>query len=245
MSPFAHLHVHTEYSLLDGLSRISQLIAQAKALGMDTLAVTDHGTMYAAIEFYTKAKEAGIKPIIGCEAYMAPRGRQQREPRLDNNPYHLTLLAQDRTGYKNLIKLSTEAHLNGYYYRPRLDRELLAEHTKGLIALSGCPSAEIPRLLLEGNLEGARRAAQKLGLQVGEEKPSTVSEDFSRFSSAVPGVYFLVGAGHTDGRPMRHAHNAQFDLDEAGYIEVAKAWAAAIDADPTVAPAIGAGLAKR
>jgi len=159
MSSFTHLHVHTEYSLLDGLSRISSLLARAKVLGMDTLAVTDHGVMYAAIEFYTKAKEAGIKPIIGCEAYMAPRGRQQREPRLDNNPYHLTLLAQDRTGYKNLIKLSTEAHLSGYYYRPRLDRELLAEHAKGIIVLSGCPSAEIPRLLLEGNLEGARRAA--------------------------------------------------------------------------------------
>jgi DNA polymerase-3 subunit alpha len=159
MPSFAHLHVHTEYSLLDGLSRLSPLIAQAKALGMDALAVTDHGAMYAAIEFYTKAKEAGIKPIIGCEAYMAPRGRQQREPRLDNNPYHLTLLAQDRTGYKNLIKLSTEAHLSGYYYRPRLDRELLAGHAKGIIALSGCPSAEIPRLLLEGNLEGARRSA--------------------------------------------------------------------------------------
>jgi DNA polymerase-3 subunit alpha len=155
---FTHLHVHTEYSLLDGLCSVPQLISRAKELGMDSLAITDHGAMYGVIEFYLAAKEAGVKPILGCEFYVAPLGRHSREP-ADKNPYHLILLAKDKDGYQNLIQLTTRSHLEGFYYRPRVDRELLAEHHEGLVALSACLQGEIPRLILEGRAAEARRAA--------------------------------------------------------------------------------------
>jgi DNA polymerase-3 subunit alpha len=159
MSSFTHLHVHTEYSLLDGLAKIDKLVARAREMGMDAMAITDHGAMYGVIDFYLAAKEQGLRPIIGCEMYLAPRGRDQRVPKLDANPFHLILLATNRTGYRNLIKLTTEAHLNGYYYKPRIDRELLAQCHHGLIAMTSCGSGEIPRLLASGDREGARRAA--------------------------------------------------------------------------------------
>jgi len=158
MTDFVHLHVHTEYSLLDGMSRLDRLVEAVKARGMDAVAMTDHGAMYAAIEFYTLAKSAGIKPIIGMEAYVAPGSRTERDGRGDTS-YHLTLLAADDTGYKNLIKLTTEAHLTGYYYKPRIDKDLLTRYSQGLIVLSGCPSGELSRLLLDGNMEGAARLA--------------------------------------------------------------------------------------
>jgi DNA polymerase-3 subunit alpha len=156
---FTHLHVHTEFSLLDGLSRVNQLVARAKELHMDALAITDHGGMYAAIDFYTRCKEAGIKPLIGAEFYIGPRGMHQKESKLDQSPYHLVLLAADRTGYRNLLYLTSQAHLEGFYYKPRVDKELLAKHAKGLVALSACGSGEVPRLLLNGNPQGARQAA--------------------------------------------------------------------------------------
>jgi DNA polymerase-3 subunit alpha len=155
---FTHLHVHTEYSLLDGLCSIPRLISRAKELGMDCLAITDHGAMYGVIEFYLAAKEAGVKPILGCEFYVAPLGRHSREA-ADKNPYHLILLAKDKQGYQNLIQLTTRSHLEGFYYKPRVDRELLAEHHEGLVALSGCLQGEIPRLILEGRADEARKAA--------------------------------------------------------------------------------------
>ena len=155
---FIHLHVHTEYSLLDGLCRIPHLISRAKELGMDSMAITDHGVMYGAIEFYQTAKANGVKPIIGCELYVAPQGRLSREP-ADKNPYHITILAKDKTGYRNLLQLNTKAHLEGFYYRPRVDRELLTQHHEGLVALSGCLQGEVPRLLLEGREDDARKAA--------------------------------------------------------------------------------------
>jgi DNA polymerase-3 subunit alpha len=151
---FIHLHVHTEYSLLDGLCRIPQLIAKAKELGMTSLAITDHGSMHGVIDFYTAAKEAGIKPIIGCETYVAETNRQSRNAS-DKNPYHLVLLAKNQQGYHNLIHLITKAHLEGFYYKPRVDKELLAQYHEGLIALSACAHGELPRLILEGNLEEA------------------------------------------------------------------------------------------
>jgi DNA polymerase-3 subunit alpha len=156
---FTHLHVHTEYSLLDGMCRISRLISRAKELGMESLAITDHGSMYGVIDFYLAAKEAGIKPILGCEFYVAPVGRHSREAG-DKNPYHLILLARNEVGYQNLIQLTTKAHLEGFYYRPRVDHELLAEHHQGLVALSACTQGEIPRLILEGRGEEARQAAR-------------------------------------------------------------------------------------
>jgi len=155
---FTHLHVHTEYSLLDGMSRIPRLVARAKEFGMDSLAITDHGVMYGAIQFYLAAREAGIKPIIGCEVYVAHNSRLSREVN-DKNAYHLVLLARNQTGYQNLIQLTTKAHLEGFYYKPRVDKELLEQHHRGLIALSACISGEIPRLILEGRLEEAKQAA--------------------------------------------------------------------------------------
>jgi len=155
---FTHLHVHTEYSLLDGLCRIPQLVGRAKELGMNSVAVTDHGAMYGVIQFYRAAREAGIKPIIGCEMYVALRGREQKDT-ADKNPYHLTLLVKNEAGYHNLTQLNSKAHLEGFYYRPRVDRELLLKHRQGLIALSGCLQGEVPRLLLEGRTNEAREAA--------------------------------------------------------------------------------------
>ncbi|MBL7126031.1 MAG: DNA polymerase III subunit alpha [Dehalococcoidales bacterium] len=156
---FTHLHVHTEYSLLDGMCRIPQLFSRAKELGMDSLAITDHGAMYGVIEFYRNAREAGIKPIIGCEVYLAPGSRSGRDV-ADRNHYHLILLAKNYTGYQNLIQLVTKAHLEGFYYRPRVDKELLEQHHDGLIALSSCLAGEISRLILNGRLQDAKEAAQ-------------------------------------------------------------------------------------
>ena len=155
---FTHLHVHTEYSLLDGLSRIGPLVQRTRELGMDSLAITDHGALYGAIEFYTECQNAGIKPIIGCEVYVAQGSRHSKTP-ADKSPYHLTLLATDNTGYRNLLQLVTKAHLEGFYYKPRIDHELLEAHHKGIVAMSGCPSGEIPRLLLEGREADAKRQA--------------------------------------------------------------------------------------
>jgi len=165
---FVHLHLHTEYSLLDGCSRIEPLMKRVAELGMPAVAVTDHGTMYGVIEFYLKAKEYGINPILGVEAYMAPRRIQDRDPKVDSNPHHLTLLACDAEGYRNLIKLTTAAHLEGFYYKPRIDVELLSRHSKGLIGLSGCLQGEIPRAILRNDMDGARRAAARFREIFGE-----------------------------------------------------------------------------
>ncbi|HUV75554.1 MAG TPA: DNA polymerase III subunit alpha [Dehalococcoidales bacterium] len=155
---FTHLHVHTEYSLLDGMCRITQLVAKAKELGMDSLAITDHGVMYGVIEFYQAAREVGVKPIIGCEVYIAPDSHLSRNAG-DKNNYHLILLAKNRTGYQNLIQLATKAQLEGFYYKPRMDKKLLEQHHEGLIALSSCIGAEIPQLILGGRLQEAKEAA--------------------------------------------------------------------------------------
>jgi len=155
---FTHLHVHTEYSLLDGMCRIPQLISKTKELGMDSLAITDHGAMYGVIDFYLAAKEAGIKPIIGCEVYVAQTNCHSRDTAY-KDPYHLTLLAKDKEGYHNLIQLVTKSHLEGFYYKPRVDKELLKLHCDGLIALSGCTHGELARLILEGRIDEAAGVA--------------------------------------------------------------------------------------
>ena len=157
---FAHLHVHTEYSLLDGMSKIEELLASTKELGMDSLAITDHGVMHGVIEFYNAAVKAGIKPIIGCEAYLAPKSRFDRGSGKRVKPYHLVLLARDTVGYRNLIQLTTKAHLEGWYYKPRIDKELLQSHSQGLIALSACSSGEIPVYLRDGQVDAARDAVR-------------------------------------------------------------------------------------
>jgi DNA polymerase-3 subunit alpha len=155
---FAHLHVHTEYSLLDGMCRISKLIARTKELGMDSLAITDHGAMYGVIDFYVAAKEAGIKPIIGCEVYVADTDCHSREP-AHKTPYHLTLLVKNEKGYRNLLQLVTKSYLEGFYYKPRVDKELLKLHHGGLIALSGCAHGELARLILDGRNDELARTA--------------------------------------------------------------------------------------
>lgn len=158
MSKFAHLHVHSEYSLLDGLSKIPKLVSQAKILGMKHLAVTDHGAMYGAIKFYKECKAEGVNPVIGCEMYISKRKLTQKEAGLDKESYHLTVLAQDFEGYKNLMKLVTIAHLEGFYYRPRVDKDTLSKYSKGLMALSGCASSEISKALSEGDHNKAESA---------------------------------------------------------------------------------------
>ena len=154
---FAHLHVHTEYSLLDGFSNIKKLVKRVKEMDMGAVAITDHGTMFGVIDFYKAAKEAGVKPIIGLEAYMAPRGMQDRDSKLDRSAYHLLLLAENETGYKNLLQIASAAQLQGFYYYPRIDHDFLAAHSEGLICTSGCMSAEIPRALLDSRPEEAVR----------------------------------------------------------------------------------------
>ena len=159
-SQFVHLHLHTQYSLLDGANQIDPLIQQVKAFGMPAVAMTDHGNMFGAVEFYQKAHAAGVKPIIGCEAYMAPGSRKNRDGALAHNDYyHLILLASNRIGYQNLIKLVSKAYLEGFYYKPRMDKELLQQHHEGLIALSGCLSGEVPYLIGQQDIKTAVRAA--------------------------------------------------------------------------------------
>ncbi|MFZ2072351.1 MAG: DNA polymerase III subunit alpha, partial [Minisyncoccia bacterium] len=152
---FIHLHTHSHYSLLDGLSKIEDMVKMAKKNGMDALAVTDHGNMYGAIEFYKEAKKVGIKPIIGVEAYIAERSRKDKEPGIDNKRYHLTLLAKNKTGYKNLMRLITLANLEGYYYKPRMDEEILKEYHEGIICMSGCMGSKLSQAVLADNLEKA------------------------------------------------------------------------------------------
>ena len=155
---FVHLHVHTEYSLLDGMGKVDRLVARAKELGMPALAITDHGTMFGVVEFYNAAKDAGIRPVIGIETYLAPRGMKDRDARADREPAHLILLAETDIGYHNLLRIATAAQLEGFYYKPRVDREFLAAHAEGLICSSACLAGEIPRALSEGREEDALRA---------------------------------------------------------------------------------------
>jgi DNA polymerase-3 subunit alpha len=158
---FVHLHVHSHYSLLDGLAKIDELLDRAKELGMDSLALTDHGVLYGAIEFYQKAKEKGVKPLIGCEMYLAPNGLAQKRAKIDDARHHLILLAKNEVGYKNLLRLVSIAHLEGFYYKPRVDKEVLRKHSEGLVALSACIEGEVPSLVLSGKTDEAERTARE------------------------------------------------------------------------------------
>ncbi|MDF2633849.1 MAG: polymerase alpha subunit [Pelosinus sp.] len=159
--PFVHLHVHTEYSLLDGASRIGSLVQRAKELDMPAIAITDHGSMYGIVDFYKQAKKQGIKPIIGCEVYVAPRSRKERNMVEGEAYYHLVLLAETDEGYRNLIELVSRANTEGFYYKPRVDKELLRMYSKGLICLSACIAGEIPAWLLKGNINAAETLLQE------------------------------------------------------------------------------------
>ena len=159
---FAHLHTHTEYSELDGLSKIPSLVARARGLGQDSLAITDHGNLYGAVEFYQACERENIRPILGMEAYVAPGIRTDRSDGREaaSNSFHLVLLAQNQVGWRNLIQLSTRGHLEGFYYRPRIDRELLSKYSEGIIALSGCPSSELQRALMREDFQEAQRIVE-------------------------------------------------------------------------------------
>src|SRR5256714_9408891 len=154
---FSHLHVHSEFSLLDGLGRITDLVDAAAQQGMDSLALTDHGALYGSVAFHQAAAQRGIKPIIGVETYVARRSMTDREGKADAQPFHLILLARDWTGYLNLCRLVTDAHVDGYYYKPRIDREHLARYSEGLVGLSACLGGEIPRALEIEDWDTARK----------------------------------------------------------------------------------------
>ena len=163
-SDFVHLHVHTQYSLLDGAIRLNNLIDKCKEYGMGAVAITDHGAMHGALEFYVKAKAAGIKPIIGCEFYIAPQDRKIHTGAKSSGDaaFHIVLLAMNITGYKNLMKLASLAQLEGFYYKPRIDKETLDAHNEGLIALTACLHGGIPHLILNNNMKGARAETKEL-----------------------------------------------------------------------------------
>ena len=167
---FTHLHVHTEFSLLDGLSRIKELVARAKELGMDSLAITDHGVMYGVIDFYRACKAEGIRPILGCEVYTAPGSRFDKEGTVSDERYHhLVLLAENKVGYSNLMKIVSKGFTEGFYYKPRVDHEVLREYHEGIIALSACLAGEVPSLLRRGFYEEAKKSALELADIFGKD----------------------------------------------------------------------------
>ncbi len=186
MSKFVHLHVHSEYSLLDGLSKIPKMVTQAKILGMQHLAITDHGAMYGAVKFYKECKSQGLNPILGCEMYIAKRSLKDKEAGKDNDYHHLTVLAKDREGYVNLMKLVTIAQLEGFYYRPRIDKSTLAKHAKGLMALSGCNSSEISKEFISRDLKAARKLVEEYQAIFGKDDfyLEVQRHEFSKFQAA-------------------------------------------------------------
>ena len=168
---FVHLHLHSQYSLLDGMITSDRLLERCKELGMESVAVTDHGNLFGAIDFYTKARAADVKPIIGIEAYIAPGSRFDRtESSIGNATYHLVLLAEDNVGYRNLLKLASIGYTEGFYYRPRIDKEILSELNGGLICTSGCLKGEIPSLLIQRDEPGARAAVESYLKIFGDER---------------------------------------------------------------------------
>jgi DNA polymerase-3 subunit alpha len=195
MKKFTHLHVHTEYSLLDGACRIEELVNKAKELDMTSLAITDHGAMYGVVEFFKQAKKAGIKPILGFEAYVSPRGMTDRDPQKDKNQYHLVLLAENQEGFKNIMKLCSTGFVDGYYYKPRIDHDTLKKHSEGIIALSACLAGEVQSHLLDNNYEEAKKTALKYKEIFGEnnfflemqdhgmKEQQTVNESLIKLSS--------------------------------------------------------------
>ena len=167
---FAHLHVHTEYSLLDGSNKIKEYVKRVKELGMDSAAITDHGVMYGVIDFYRAARAEGIKPIIGCEVYVAPNSRFDKEQTGgEDRYYHLVLLAENNTGYANLMKIVSKGFTEGYYYKPRVDMEVLNRYHEGIIALSACLAGEVSRYIQKGLYEEAKKAALKYQSCFGKE----------------------------------------------------------------------------
>ena len=185
---FTHLHVHTEYSLLDGSNKIKEYVARVKELGMNSAAITDHGVMYGVIDFYKEAKAQGINPILGCEVYVAPNSRFDRETvHGEDRYYHLVLLAENNTGYSNLMKIVSKGFVDGYYYKPRVDMEVLEQYHEGIIALSACLAGEVPRAITRGNYEEAKEIALKYQKCFGKENYffRTMESRSSRMSTSI------------------------------------------------------------
>src|SRR3989338_8570588 len=202
MSCFVPLHVHSHSPLLDGLGKIPELVARAKELGMEALALTDHGNMYGAIEFYKECQKQGIKPIVGLETYIAPHGMLDKRPRVDDRAFHLTLLARNIEGYKNLIKITTAGHLEGFYYKPRVDKEFLRKHSAGIIALSGCLNGEISRALQAGDEEKANRLLAEYRDIFGAENFYIEVQDHGEMPEQRERNAQLVALARTTGTPI-------------------------------------------
>lgn len=202
MGSFVHLHVHSHYSLLDGLGKVAHLVARAKELGMDALALTDHGAMYGVIEFYEECEKQGIKPILGLEAYISPNGMADKRPRIDDRAFHITLLAENETGYKNLIAITTAAHLDGFYYKPRVDLDFLRAHASGIIALSGCLNGQIARALEAGDTEKAEGLARTYQNIFGPDNFFIELQDHEEIPEQVDRNQQLIALADRLGLPM-------------------------------------------
>ena len=215
---FVHLHLHSEYSLLDGACRIGQLVSRAKEIGQTAVAVTDHGCMYAAVDFYNEAVSQGIKPIIGCEVYVAPRTRFDKIHGQDNKPYHLVLLCKDNEGYRNLIKLVSLGYTEGFYSKPRVDVELLEKYHEGLIALSGCLAGEIPRKLSNGEYDNAKAVALKYLEIFGNDNYyiEVQNHDISEEIRILPLLYRLSAE---TGIPLAATNDAHYILKEDAEVQ--------------------------
>jgi DNA polymerase III subunit alpha len=213
---FTHLHVHSHYSLLDGLAKIDELLDRAQELGMNSLAITDHGVLYGAIEFYEKARKKGIKPIIGCEMYLAPNGRKNKRPKIDDVRHHLILLSKNETGYKNLMKLVTLAHLEGFYYKPRIDKEILREYSEGLIGLSACIEGEVPSMVLSGRMEEAEKSAREYEEIFGKDNFYLELQHHARFPNQKIANDGLIEISKRTGIPLVATTDLHYvNLDDA------------------------------
>ncbi|MEE9277647.1 MAG: PHP domain-containing protein, partial [Dehalococcoidia bacterium] len=205
---FTHLHTHTEFSLLDGLSKIDALVERAQRLGQEALAITDHGSLHGVIDFYTAAKRAGLRPILGMEAYVAGGDMHDRDARARRDYHHLTLLAQNAAGWRNLVALSSKAHLEGFYYRPRMDRALLEAHSDGLIVLSGCPSGELHRALAEERWDDARAVVGWYRERFGDRYYLEVQNHHDpQFTPVIPK---LVQLSRDSGIPVVATHDSHY-----------------------------------
>lgn len=218
MSGFVHLHVHTEYSLLDGACRIDGLIKRVKEVGQTAVAITDHGVMFGCMDFYNKCRANGIKPIIGCEMYVAPASRFDKKTREDLKPYHLVVLCQNNTGYKNLVKLVTASYLEGFYNKPRVDKKLLKQHSEGLIALSACLAGEIPRNLLDSRYNEALRAVREYTDIFGKGNFYIELQDHGLKEQGQIMPYLLRLAKDTD-TPIAATNDAHFLTREDSFVQ--------------------------
>ncbi len=216
---FVHLHLHSDYSLLDGACKIEDIIKECLRLDMPAVALTDHGALYGAVEFYKAALSAGIKPIIGCEVYTATRTRHDRNPRLDSSQHHFLLLCKNNIGYKNLLKIVSCGHLEGFYYKPRVDKEILSRYSEGLIALSACMKGEIPTLISQNNLKKARELSQyykevykeNFYLEL-QEQGLTLQKEINEGLISLSGELKIPLVATNDVHYMRREHSVPHDV---------------------------------